>query len=456
MRGSVASSPARGWRPRVARAPRASSGAGTPRQTGPEKPVPGVLPPRDRRFRPFTPPPDASEFPPYAGNEHFRFEVVHRSSKSAARVGRIHTPHGTIDTPGFVAVGTMGALKHVPHSVLRDAGLDLMFANTYHLMLQPGPELVAEAGGLHAFIGRDAPLITDSGGFQVFSLARPNEADVLELKSRRPSKQKGDDGLLIRANEAGVLFKSYRDGRDVALTPESSVAAQKLIGADIIIPLDELPPYAIDQTSLKKSVYMSHRWEARSLRAHLRDKRKQAMYAVVHGGVDRELRRMSVEYLSSLPFDGFAIGGSLGRDSEELIELLRFLMPLMPKDRPNHLLGIGDVPSIDGAVPTGVDTFDSTFPTRNARHGRLMTFSGKGKGKETTSFNVLRAENARNFAPPCEECPCPLCASHSVAYLHHLFKANEPNAVTLATTHNLFHMGRVMREKREAILRDEI
>ena len=319
-----------------------------------------------------------------------------------------------------------------------------------------GALLVAEAGGLHAFIGRDAPLITDSGGFQVFSLARPNEADVLELKSRRPSKQKGDDGLLIRANEAGVLFKSYRDGRDVALTPESSVAAQKLIGADIIIPLDELPPYAIDQKSLKKSVYMSHRWEARSLRAHLRDKRKQAMYAVVHGGVDRELRRMSVEYLSSLPFDGFAIGGSLGRDSEELIELLRFLMPLMPKDRPNHLLGIGDVPSIDGAVPTGVDTFDSTFPTRNARHGRLMTFSGKGKGKETTSFNVLRAENARNFAPPCEECPCPLCASHSVAYLHHLFKANEPNAVTLATTHNLFHMGRVMREKREAILRDEI
>jgi queuine tRNA-ribosyltransferase len=436
----------------VSRAARASAGAGTPKHAAPEKPVPGVLPPRDRRFRPFTPPPDASEFPAYAGNEHFRFEVLHRSSKSAARVGRIHTPHGTIDTPGYVAVGTMGALKHVPHSVLRDAGLDLMFANTYHLMLQPGPELVAEAGGLHAFIGRDAPLITDSGGFQVFSLARPNEADAREMKSRRPSKQKGDDGLLVRTNEAGALFRSYRDGRDVALTPESSVAAQKALGADIIIPLDELPPYAIDPVELKKSVYMSHRWEARSLKAHLRDKRKQAMYAVVHGGVDRDLRRMSVEYLSSLPFDGFAIGGSLGRDSNELIELLTFLMPLMPNDRPNHLLGVGDVPSIDGAVPLGVDTFDSTFPTRNARHGQLLTFSGK----ETTSFNVLRAEHARNFKPPCTQCPCPLCASHSVAYLHHLFKANEPNAVTLATTHNLFHMGRVMRETREAISRDEI
>ena len=400
---------------------------------------------------PLTPPPCASTFPAYAPREHFRFELVHQSSRSAARVGRIHTPHGTIDTPAFVPVGTNAALKAVPHApLLRDAGLDLMFANTYHLMLQPGPELVAEAGGLHAFIGRDAPLITDSGGFQVFSLARPNEADAREMKSRRPSKQKGNDGLLIRTNEAGVQFRSYRDGRNVALTPESSVAAQKALGADIIIPLDELPPYAIDSLSLKKSVYMSHRWEARSLKAHLSDKRKQAMYAVVHGGVDRDLRRMSVEYLSSLPFDGFAIGGSLGRDSKELIELLTFLMPLMPKDRPNHLLGIGDVPSIDGAVPLGVDTFDSTFPTRNARHGRLMTFSGKG------SFNVLRAENARNFAPPCSECPCPLCASHSVAYLHHLFKANEPHAVTLATTHNLFHMGRVMRETREAILRDEI
>ena len=156
MRGSSASAPARGWRPRVSRAARASAGAGTPKHAAPEKPVPGVLPPRDRRFGAVHASPDASEFPAYAGNEHFRFEVLHRSSKSAARVGRIHTPHGTIDTPGYVAVGTMGALKHVPHSVLRDAGLDLMFANTYHLMLQPGPELVAERAG-YAFIGRDAP-----------------------------------------------------------------------------------------------------------------------------------------------------------------------------------------------------------------------------------------------------------------------------------------------------------
>jgi len=159
----------------------------------------------------------------------------------------------------------------------------------------------------------------------------------------------------------------------VSLTPETSVTAQKLLGADIIIPLDELPPYHIDRDALERSVYMSHRWEARSLQTHLADVREQAMYAVIHGGVDADLRRMSAEYLSSLPFDGFAIGGSLGKDTAELVAVLAFLMPLLPKDRPNHLLGIGDVGSILGSIPLGIDTFDSTFPTRNARHGQLLT-----------------------------------------------------------------------------------
>jgi queuine tRNA-ribosyltransferase len=218
-------------------------------------PTKDTLPPRDRRFRPLTPPPPASEFPAYEARDFFRYELVHQSSKSAARVGRIHTPHGIIDTPGFVAVGTNGALKAVPHHELAAAGIDLMFSNTYHLMLQPGPETIASGGGLHSFIGRpNGPIITDSGGFQVFSLARPTADDGLEMKSRRPSKQKGDQGLLIRTNEHGVLFKSYRDGTPVALTPESSVEAQKQLGADIIIPLDEVGLYklnAVDPHSLQ-------------------------------------------------------------------------------------------------------------------------------------------------------------------------------------------------------------
>jgi queuine tRNA-ribosyltransferase len=398
---------------------------------------------------PLTPPPPASEFPPYEPRDFFRYELIHQSKKSAARVGRIHTPHGVIETPGYVAVGTNGALKAVPHQELAAAGVDLMFANTYHLMLQPGPDLVASAGGLHEFIGRDAPIITDSGGFQVFSLARPNAEDGLEMKSRRATKQKGEDGLLIRSDEHGVLFRSYRDGSSVVLTPESSVEAQKNLGADIIIPLDELPPYHIDRAVLERSVFLSHRWEARSLKAHLRDVRRQAMYAVIHGGVNKDLRRMSAEYLTSLPFDGFAIGGSLGKDTAELVELLGHLMPQIPMDRPNHLLGIGDVGSILGSIPHGVDTFDSTFPTRNARHGQLMT-------RTRGTFNIQRAENASMHEPVCHQCACSLCRDHTVSYLHHLFKANEPTAVTLATAHNLHYMGWLMQSLREKILNDEL
>ena len=398
---------------------------------------------------PLTPPPPASEFPPYEPRDFFRYELIHQSKKSAARVGRIHTPHGVIETPGYVAVGTNGALKAVPHQELAAAGVDLMFANTYHLMLQPGPDLVASAGGLHEFIGRDAPIITDSGGFQVFSLAHAGEKDGLEMKSRKPSKHKDAAGLLVKVDEDGVLFKSYRDGSRVSLTPESSVEAQKSLGADIIIPLDELPPYHIDRAVLERSVFLSHRWEARSLKAHLRDVRTQAMYAVIHGGVDEDLRRMSAEYLTSLPFDGFAIGGSLGKDTAELVELLGHLMPRIPKDRPNHLLGIGDVGSILGSIPHGVDTFDSTFPTRNARHGQLMT-------RTRGTFNIQRAENASMHEPVCHQCACSLCRDHTVSYLHHLFRANEPTAVTLATTHNLHYMGWLMQSLREKILNDEL
>ena len=437
---------------RVRRSRRIRGAPSPPESPSRDDPAPAenrTLPPKDRRFKPLTPPPPASEFPPYEPRDFFRYELIHQSKKSAARVGRIHTPHGVIETPGYVAVGTNGALKAVPHQELAAAGLDLMFANTYHLMLQPGSDLVASAGGLHAFLGRDARIITDSGGFQVFSLARPNAEDGLEMKSRRATKQKGGDGLLIRTNEHGVLFRSYRDGSSVVLTPESSVEAQKSLGADIIIPLDELPPYHIDRAVLERSVYLSHRWEARSLKAHLRDVRQQAMYAVIHGGVDRDLRRMSVEYLTSLPFDGFAIGGSLGKDTAELVELLGHLMPQLPKDRPNHLLGIGDVRSILGSIPHGVDTFDSTFPTRNARHGQLMT-------RTRGTFNIQRAENASLHEPVCPQCACSLCKTHTASYLHHLFRANEPTAVTLATAHNLHYMGWLMRTQREKILNDEL
>jgi len=276
---------------------------------------------------------------------NFSFDVVHRSKRSRARVGKIHTPHGTIDTPNFVAVGTNATIKALDSKMLDTIGLQLMFCNTYHLMLQPGTETIKKAGGLHAFMNRNMPIITDSGGFQVFSLMYGTVAN--ELKSRG---QKKLDNTVLKINEEGVLFRSYRDGSPVLLTPESSVRAQKNLGADIIIPFDELPPYHTDPEKLKESLARTHRWEKRSLDEHLLNRNNQAMYAVIHGGIDKDLRKESCDYLTSLPFDGFAIGGSLGKNHQEMFDLLSFTMPLVPEDKPNHLLGIGDLASFEECI----------------------------------------------------------------------------------------------------------
>jgi queuine tRNA-ribosyltransferase len=373
----------------------------------------------------------------------FHFELIHRSKKSRARVGRIHTDHGMIDTPNFVAVGTNGTIKALDNAFLHDIGLQLMFCNTYHLLLQPGTEVVRKAGGLHQFIHRKLPIITDSGGFQVFSLAYGSITD--ELKS---SGKKKPGGSVLKITEEGVLFRSYRDGAKVMLTPESSIQAQKDLGADIIIPLDELPPYHIAPESLKKSLERTHRWEQRSLEAHLKQPNGQAMYGVIHGGIDQKLRKASCSFLTGLDFNGFAIGGSMGKNKEEMHELLSFTMPLLPEEMPNHLLGMGDLGSIERGVSLGIDTFDSSYPTRCARHGILFTMQG--------GVNVTKGENAANFSPIEKDCGCPTCARFSTAYLHHLFKARELICLSLATAHNLYFMIQLMRRYREAILEDRI
>lgn len=374
----------------------------------------------------------------------FRFEVLYQSKTSRARVGRIHTPHGVIDTPGFVAVGTNGTIKALDSKMVDEIGLQLLFCNTYHLLLQPGVEVIRRAGGLHPFMGRRQPIITDSGGFQVFSLAYGSVAD--ELKSRGAKK---GDGQVLKISEEGVLFRSYRDGSKVWLTPESSIEAQKGLGADIIIPFDELPPYHIEFDALLASLERTHRWEQRSLEAHLKAPNGQAMYGVVHGGVHPELRRRSAAFLSALPFDGFAIGGSVGKSKEEMVQMLTLLLPqLAPQQeggggRPVHLLGIGDLSSIAASIPLGIDTFDSSYPTRAARHGLLLTSGG--------DLKVLKKDYANHFGPVDPECACPTCRHYTLAYLHHLFKAKELIAYTLATVHNLYFMVRWMEGIREAI-----
>jgi queuine tRNA-ribosyltransferase len=374
---------------------------------------------------------------------YFKFELIHTSTKSRARVGRIHTPHGIIDTPSFVGVGTNGALKSLDSEMVSQIGLQLMFCNTYHLMLQPGTEVVKKAGGLHKFINRNMPIITDSGGFQVFSLAYGTVKD--ELKSRG---QKKGGNLVLKTSEDGVLFRSYRDGSKILLTPETSIAAQKDLGADIIIPFDELPPYHINQAALVKSLHRTHRWQKRSLDAHLQNPQQQAIYSVIHGGIDKNLRKESCEYLTSLPFDGHAIGGSMGKNREEMVDMLSFLMPLLPTDKPNHLLGIGDLASIEPCISLGVDTFDSSHPTRCARHGLLFTNNGFVK--------IGHAVNSTLFEPIDTTCSCYTCKHFTRAYLHHLFKANELSAYTLATIHNLHFMVQLMADYRQKILNDEL
>jgi queuine tRNA-ribosyltransferase len=381
---------------------------------------------------------------PSTASSSFRFELIHKSKQSRARVGRIHTPHGVVDTPGFVPVGTNATIKHLDSSMLPRLGVQLMFANTYHLAVHPGPEVIAGAGGLHKFMGYEGSLITDSGGFQVFSLMYGSVAE--ELKS---SGVKTADGGVKKISEEGVVFRNYRDGSKMLLTPESSVQLQKSFGADIIIPFDELPPFHISSEALQASFDRTHRWQTRSLRQHLTDVRQQAMYSVIHGGTSAELRRNSADYLSQLPFDGHAIGGSLGKTREDVVQVVRMVTPHLAEAQPRHLLGIGHEESFEDCVKEGIDTFDSCYPSRIARHGTLLTLSGKRL--------YLRSTQHRDRHSPIDpDCPCFTCRRFSLAYLHHLHKANEHTAAALATQHNLTTVARMMAQLRERILRDEI
>lgn len=373
----------------------------------------------------------------------FSFEVIHSSKKSRARVGKIHTPHGTIDTPNFVGVATNGSLKALDNKTVNDIGLQLMFCNTYHLMLQPGTEAIKQAGGIHKFINRSAPIITDSGGFQVFSLLYGGYTN--EIKSKGTKKR---DATVLKITEEGVLFRSYRDGAKILLTPETSIAAQKEIGADIMISFDELPPYHISPEKLKASFERTHRWEKRSLEAHLKNPNNQALYAVIHGGIDLALRKASCHILTQLPFDGYAIGGSVGKDKQEMVSMLNATMPHLPPEKPNHLLGIGDLASLEASIPLGVDTFDSSHPTKAARHGLVFTKQG--------SLRLLKSGNQQSFRPIEDDCTCFTCQHYTLAFLCHLFKANELAVLTLATIHNLHFMVQLMSNYRNKILQNEI
>jgi queuine tRNA-ribosyltransferase len=347
----------------------------------------------------------------------FGFALEARAGR--ARAGRLKTPHGEVETPAFMPVGTAGAVKAVTRDQLLSAGARILLANTYHLMLRPGDALVGELGGLHRFTGWSGPWLTDSGGFQVMSLAE-----------------------LRQIGEEGVRFKSHLDGSSHLLSPERSMEAQQNLGADIAMAFDECPPFPAAKDAVAEATARTSRWAERCRRAHTR--KDQALFGIVQGGVHEDLRTRSATEICALGFAGIAIGGvSVGEPKEDRNRVLDWLDPLLPADRPRYLMGVGAPEDLLEAVARGADLFDCVLPTRNARNGQLFTRRGK--------LSLRNASFQRDPRPPDPECPCPTCRSASRAYLRHLHMSGEITGMILATQHNLFFYLDMMRRMRQHI-----
>jgi queuine tRNA-ribosyltransferase len=352
---------------------------------------------------------------------------------NAARTGRLMTPHGEVETPVFMPVGTLATVKAVPQETLEELGAQLVLANTYHLYLRPGVEAIRAMGGLHAFMGWERALLTDSGGFQVFSLSP-----------------------LRKLGEAGVEFRSHRDGSTHTLTPESATEAQVHLGADIIMAFDECTEYPAPRQRAKQSLELTLRWAARSKKRFEEKKHEvpwrgedlkgktQALFGIVQGGMHMELRRESAERTVAIGFDGYAIGGlSVGEPRALTFETLSATLPLLPGDRPRYVMGVGTPEEIVEYAALGVDMMDCVLPTRAARHGLLYTSEGR--------VNIKNAAYARDERPLDPNCGCRVCARYSRAYLRHLYASGEPLAQVLNSLHNLAHYLDTMRAVRHSI-----
>ncbi len=348
------------------------------------------------------------------------FSFLLSGTSGRARAGRLETPHGTVDTPAFMPVGTAGTVKAMTIRDLQEVGAQMVLANTYHLILRPGAERVAALGGLHGFTGWKGPFLTDSGGYQVFSLAG-----------------------LRQLTEEGVLFRSHIDGALELLSPERSMEAQASLGADIVMAFDECPPYPADQAVVAAATERTTRWAERSQAAHSRA--DQWLFGIVQGGVFPGLRLKSAGGIMALGLPGHAIGGlSVGEPRDEMLRVLAELDPVLPWDKPRYLMGVGSIPEILEAVARGVDLFDCVLPTRNGRNGQLFTSEGR-----LSIRNACFREDPR---PPDPVCPCLTCRSASRAYLRHLHLAGEITAAVLITHHNLRFYLDMMREIRQSIL----
>ena len=393
------------------------------------------------------------------------FEIVKRQPGTLGRAGVIHTPHGDIETPAFVVVGTKGTVKSVKPEDMREyVGNQVALANTYHLFLQPGDDVVKEAGGLHRFANWNMPTMTDSGGFQVFSLgaafgkgvtkfakSEANEETIQPHALNVYSKEFAiEHGKLCIIDEEGVTFTSHLDGSLHRFTAERSIEIQHNIGADIIIAFDECTSPTADYEYQKEAMNRTHRWAKRSILAHKQNYqalKKQGLYGVVQGGRFLDLRQESARTLASMDFDGYGIGGSFSKN--DLGDALRVVNEVLPEDRPRHLLGIGEPEDIMEGVRLGCDTFDCVAPTRIARTGTIYERTNEGHRRT----NLLNSKFVRDFSKPDESCDCYVCQHYTKAYLAHLFRSKEMLGAHLASLHNLYYIVNFTKRLRQEILK---
>ena len=375
-----------------------------------------------------------------------KFKILKQSKKSNARLGVLKTAHGEIETPAMVPVATQGAVKTLMAEDVERTGTQLLIANTFHLHLKPGEEIVKEGGGLHKFMNWKRPLMTDSGGFQVFSLGFGREYGMGKILKEKSAEKviEGQQPKLLKISDEGVFFTSPVDGKKVFLNPTKSVRIQESLGADIIFAFDECTSPIADHAYTKKSLARTHEWAKESLESRSAAGRKnQAMYGIVQGGKFKDLRQASAKFIGSLPFHGFGIGGEFGDEKRVMTDMLGWVFKVLPEKKPKHLLGIGYLEDIKNIIKSGVDTFDCIVPTRFARHGTAFTAAGK--------LDIGKGAFIHDTKPLDPKCGCDVCKNYSRSYIAHLFKAKEVSALSLLTFHNLYFFNSYVAVLRKAI-----
>lgn len=384
------------------------------------------------------------------------FEITHREKNSRTRTGIIHTDHGDIETPVFMPVGTQATVKSLDTRDLESLGAEIILGNTYHLHLRPGEDIIEKLSGLHSFMNWPHPILTDSGGFQVFSLREKRSKDQ---KTKRSEETDTNNANLVKIDEEGVTFTSHIDGSKHRFTPESAIDIQHKLGADIIMAFDECTPDDVDEAYAREAMERTHRWAERCLAAHKDQKIKrskdynQFLFGIIQGSNYRQLREESAEFISSLNFDGIAIGGeSIGYNMDATKDILEWIMPTIPEDKPHYTMGVGFSPmDIFEVVERGIDMFDCVAPTRMARNGTVFV-----RKEKKYRIDVTNAQFREDKNPIDRDCTCYTCQNHTRAYLNHLFKAQEILGHRLATIHNLHFFLNLMREIRTAIRKDRL